>query len=79
MFSIMEAALEKDPAVRIVINAVTAETFAEAMTALETLAVKNEDIVQISAARGRKAGRYHLMTGMNPVWIISCEGGRADG
>ncbi len=77
--SIMEAALEKDPAVRIVINAVTTETFAEAMTALETLAVKNEDIVQISAARGRKAGRYHLMTGMNPVWIISCEGGRADG
>ena len=79
LLSIMEAALSKNPAARIVINAVTAETFAEAMTALEKLPVHGGDIVQVSAARGRKAGRYHLMTAMNPVWIITCEGGRADG
>ena len=76
--SIIEAALVKNPEVRIVINAVTAETFAEAVAAFDVLPVKDDDIVQIAAARGRKAGRYHLMTAMNPVWIISCEGGRAD-
>ena len=34
------------------------------------------DMVQISAARTRQAGRYHLMDGQNPVWIFSGEGRR---
>ena len=76
--SILEIALNKNPKVRIVINAVTVETLAEATEAMKALPVVNTDIVQLSAARGRKLGRYHLMTGMNPVFILSCEGGTAD-
>ena len=71
---IMEAALSKNPAVRIVLNTVTAETFAEALTVIKTFPVKNEEIVELNVSRARKAGKYHLMTAQNPVTIISCEG-----
>ncbi|MBR6321956.1 MAG: precorrin-6A reductase [Lachnospiraceae bacterium] len=73
--AILLAALEKNPAVRIVLNTVTAETFAEAVTALKTLPVKNPEIVQINVARGRKVGPYQMMTAQNPVSVISFDGG----
>ena len=72
---ILTLALEKNPGVRIVLNAVTAETFAEAVEAFRTLPVGEPDIVQLSAARGRRLGGYHLMTALNPVFILSCTGG----
>ena len=75
---IMEAALSKNPAVRIVLNTVTAETFAEATAVFGTLPVKNEEIVELNVSRARKAGKYHLMTAQNPVYIIVCEGAGAD-
>ncbi len=75
---ILDVIFEKNPEARVVINAVTVETVAEAAEAMKELPVKDTDIVQLSAARGRKLGRYHLMTGMNPVFIISFEGGTAD-
>ena len=76
--AILSAALEKNPTVRIVMNAVTVETLTEAMEAMKTLPVVGTEIVQLSVARGRKLGRYHMMTGMNPVFVLSCEGGSAD-
>ena len=71
---IIEAALSKNPRVRIVLNTVTAETFAEATAAIKALPLKNEEIVELQVSRGRKVGAYHLMTAQNPVYIISCEG-----
>lgn len=71
---IIEAALLKNPRVRIAINTVTAETFAEATAAIKALPLKNEEIVELQVSRGRKVGAYHLMTAQNPVYIISCEG-----
>lgn len=75
---ILALVLEKNPRARIVLNTVTAETFAEAVETMKTLPIRDLDIVQISAARGRKAGAYHLMTAQNPVFIISCTGGTAN-
>ena len=72
---ILTMALEKNPRARIVLNTVTAETFAEAVEAAKTLPVHDFDIAEISAARGRKLGGYHLMTAQNPVFIISFTGG----
>ncbi len=76
--AIIEAALSKNPRVRIVLNTVTAETFAEAMAAIRDLHLQNEEIVVLNVSRGRKVGGYHLMTAQNPVNIISCEGGGED-
>ena len=75
---ILEAALQKNPSVRIVMNTVTAETFAEAVTAMKTLPVKNPEIVQLCVARGRKVGPYQMMTAQNPVSVISFDGGTED-
>ncbi len=77
--AILETVLEKNPAARIVLNTVTAETFAEAVTDLKTLPVRNVEIVQLNVARGRKVGSYQMLTAQNPVSVISCEGGGADG
>ena len=74
MIPIIEKALEKNPSVRVVMNTVTVESLGDAEEAVKALGLVNEDYVQISAARGRKLGRYHLMTAQNPVFIISCDG-----
>jgi len=72
--AILDCALAKNPAARIVLNTVTAESFAEAVQCLKERPVTDPDIVLLNAARGRKAGRYHLMTAQNPVYVISCTG-----
>jgi precorrin-6Y C5,15-methyltransferase (decarboxylating) len=73
---ILELLLKKNPGVRVVINAITLETVAEALDALEKLSFGEADIVCVSAAKARKAGRYHMMMGQNPVYVITTEGGR---
>ena len=75
MKEILELVLQKNPQARIVVNTVTAESFAEAVALLKTLPVLDTEIVELSAAHGRKLGRYHLMTAQNPVYVISMTGG----
>lgn len=75
---IIEAALSKNPRVRIVLNTVTAETFAEATATIKALRLKDEEIVELNVSRARKVGAYHMMTAQNPVTVISCEGGGED-
>lgn len=75
---IMALVLKKNPAARIVVNTVTAETFAVALDAMKTLPVVDVEIVELSVSRGRKVGGYHLMTAQNPVYLFSCQGGRKD-
>ncbi len=75
MKEILDVALQKNPQARIVINTVTAESFAEAVELMKTLPVVDREIVELSAAHGRSVGRYHLMTAQNPVFVISMTGG----
>lgn len=71
---ILKTVLERSPEVRIVINAISLETLKEAMDAAEEGLLENVQITQITAARSRVLGRYHMMTGQNPVYIISAGG-----
>lgn len=66
--------LDKNPSVRIVINAISLETVGEVMDAIEEGLLKDAQITQITASRARVLGRYHMMTGQNPVYIISAGG-----
>ena len=75
MKDILELVLQKNPQARIVINTVTAESFAEAVGLMKALPVVDVEIVELSAAHGRSVGRYHLMTAQNPVFVISMTGG----
>lgn len=68
---ILKVVREKNPDVRIVINAISLETVKEVMEAAEEGLLKEPEIVQIMASRSKRLGAYHMMTGMNPVYIIT--------
>lgn len=68
---ILRCVLEKNPQVRIVINAISLETVGEVMTAAEEGLLINPEIIQMNISRARKLGRYHMMTGLNPVYVVS--------
>ena len=69
---ILNIIFRKNPTARVVCTAVTLETVAQAARLFANL--EGADMVQLSATRTRKAGRYHLMDAQNPVWIFSGEG-----
>ena len=71
MKDILQLIYDKNPAARIVLTAVTLETVAEMSEIVKAFPNTDEEFVTISAARSRKAGRYHLMTAENPVWICA--------
>ena len=64
----------KNPAVRIVINAISLETVSEVMRLVEEGLLSDAEILQVSAARSKVLGRYHMMMGQNPVYVISAGG-----
>ena len=63
--------IRKNPRVRIVINAIALETLSEAAEYCKEIKKTEEEIIQITVAKARKAGNYSMMTGQNPVYIIS--------
>lgn len=72
---IAELLLEKNPSLRMVVNAITLETLGEALKVMGELPFTDVDIVSVTAAKSRELGRYHMMMGQNPVYIISGTGG----
>ena len=66
--------LEKNPRVRIVATAVTLESVAELTECVKAFPFREMEAVSLTAARSRKAGAYHLMTGQNPVYIFTMQG-----
>ena len=49
----------------------------KALDAVKTLPVTDIDIASVSIGKSKSVGRYHMMMGQNPVYVISCEGGEA--
>lgn len=43
------------------------------MEAVDEGLLREPEIVQITVAKARKLGRHHMMTGQNPIYIISEE------
>lgn len=71
---IMECLLKKNPECRIVINTIALESIAETLDCVKALPVTDVDIAGVSVAKSKTLGRYHMMMGQNPVYIISCRG-----
>ena len=67
--------LEKNPAVRIVANAITLETVAELTALLPEFS--QVDVAEVAVSKGRSLGRYHLMTAQNPVYIVTLQNEKA--
>ena len=68
---ILQTLYEKNPNMRVVINAISLETICEIKEVLALYPIKNEEIVQMQVSRAKEAGKYHLMQAENPVWICS--------
>ena len=76
---LLELLLARNPQIRVVINAITLETVCEALEALKALNFKDEDIAAVTAAKSKVVGRYHMMMGQNPVYVIAASGNGGDG
>ena len=74
MKQIVQLLLSKNPGVRIVLNAIALESIAEVMKIIKELEIADADIVQVSAAKSKTLGRYHMMNALNPVYIVSFGG-----
>lgn len=74
MEGIFQIALEKNPQARICLTAVSLESLTDGLSCVKKFGLRNVDVTQISAAQSKTLGRYHMMMGQNPVWILSGEG-----
>ena len=70
---IVRLLIEKNPQIRIVINCITLETLSEALETAKEFGFEENEIVQLSAARSKAIGRYHMMMGENPIYIITLQ------
>ena len=68
---ILNVIIKKNPHVRVVINAITLETLSQAIEYCRSIQISEEEIVQVNIAKSRQLGGYHMMTGQNPVYVIS--------
>lgn len=68
---ILKLLYRKNPAMRVVVNAVSLETIAELAALLPKLSLREREIIQVQIARENRAGRYHLMKAENPVYIAA--------
>ena len=69
---IVNIAIEKNPKVRICINAITLETLHKGISIMEGLGLEVE-VIQVMVSKSNKKGSYHLMMSENPVYIITGE------
>ena len=76
MQEIIKLLLEKNPDVRIVATAIALESIAELTDCLKHFVFAKTEVVSLSVARNRKAGSYNLMTGQNPIYIFTMQGGK---
>lgn len=73
MGAIIDLLLSVNSQIRVVINVIALETLSTALECLSARGIE-ADIVAIQVSRAARAGRYHLMQGQNPVYIISFGG-----
>lgn len=73
MREILALLLAKNPDVRVVATAIALESVAELTNCLKEFPFAEAEVVSLSVARDRKAGRYRLMTGQNPIYIFTMQ------
>lgn len=72
MAAVVDAVLAKNPHARICISAIALETLSAAIAALTAQGLSAE-VAQIAVSRTRPAGRLHLLTANNPIFLITGE------
>lgn len=76
MKEIIGLLLKKNQDVRIVATAIALESVAELTMCMKHFDFVHSEVVSMTVARNRKAGAYNLMTGQNPIYIFTMQGGK---
>lgn len=66
----------KNPRTRIVITSVTLETLGEVTSVADRFGLDEEETLCVNISKAKRAGRYHLMTAQNPVYITVLTSGK---
>lgn len=62
---------QRNANVRVVVTAIALETVGQTLTALRQQGFAHVSVVQLSTARTKEVGAYSMLTGMNPIFILS--------
>ena len=76
MKDIISLLLKKNPNVRIVATAIALESVGELTECMKHFRFDYAEVISMTVARNRKAGPYNLMTGQNPIYIFTMQGGK---
>lgn len=76
MKEIISLLLQKNPDVRIVATAIALESVGELTECMKHFRFEHTEVISMTVARNRKAGPYNLMTGQNPIFIFTMQGGK---
>lgn len=68
---ILEKLYEINPAMRVVLNAVSLETISRLRELFSDDRIEHEEMVQVQVSRAEKLGNHHLMRAENPIWICA--------
>ena len=68
---ILDTIYKKNPCCLVVMTAITVETLAVVTAYYAQHAAYTLDIIQVSIAKSKTAGPYHMMIGQNPIYILS--------
>lgn len=74
MEQIIKIVLAKNPNVNIVVNTITLQSLNEALSCIEKYKFENVEIINVSVSKSKKVGKYDMMIGQNPIYIISGNG-----
>lgn len=73
MEQILDCLFQKNPNVRIVINAIAVDTIGEVMQLIKNQQFAVKEIVQVQISKAKELGSYHMMMGQNPVYIFTLQ------
>ncbi len=71
LLEIVQVLLKKNPKTTIVINCITLETISEILNVVKLCPQLESEVVQMNVARAKSVGRYHMMMGENPIYIVT--------
>ena len=76
---VLAALRAANPRVRVACTCVTLETLAQATSLLAAGGWEGFEACEVSVARTREVGGYHMMRGANPVFVVSARGRAPEG
>lgn len=57
--------------IQFVVSAIALETMAETIAVFNKVGMEEVDIAQVQVSKSKKVGKYNMMMGQNPIYIIS--------